>query len=180
MNNRLLHLCVPLALAFAAGCATQSPDNGSGTAASPGTPSSSATTSSGAPSSGMRGEPSSTRGGVVVRDAAGRPVNNSVYYEFDRSNLSAQDRKLVEAHAQYLREHPGVKVRVEGNADERGSKEYNLALGQRRAETVTHAMDLLGVGGDRVEAVSYGEEKPRATGHDEQAWAQNRRSDIVY
>jgi peptidoglycan-associated lipoprotein len=71
-------------------------------------------------------------------------------------------------------------VRVEGNADERGSKEYNLALGQRRAEGVAKAMELLGVSDKRIEAVSYGEEKPKAKGHDEQAWAQNRRSDIVY
>jgi peptidoglycan-associated lipoprotein len=108
------------------------------------------------------------------------PAGRSVYYEFDKSSLRPDDRKLVEANAEYLREHPDVKVRVEGNADERGSKEYNLALGQRRAESVAKAMSLLGVKEQRIEAVSYGEEKPKATGHDEQSWSENRRSDIVY
>jgi peptidoglycan-associated lipoprotein len=103
-----------------------------------------------------------------------------VFFEFDKSTLSAEDRRLIESHAQYLREHPEVKVRVEGNTDERGSKEYNLALGQRRAETVTKAMELMGVNDQRVEAVSYGEEKPRSPGHEESAWQQNRRSDIQY
>jgi peptidoglycan-associated lipoprotein len=103
-----------------------------------------------------------------------------VYYDFDKSSLTAEDKKVIEANAQFLRDHPDVKARVEGNADERGSKEYNLALGQRRAESVTKAMQLLGVNGQRLEAVSYGEEKPKSTGHDEQSWAENRRSDIQY
>jgi peptidoglycan-associated lipoprotein len=116
----------------------------------------------------------------MARNSAGQPGERSVYFPFDDSTLSAQDRKLVEAHADYLRQHPDMKVRVEGNADERGSKEYNLALGQRRAESVTKAMKLMGVKDDRIEAVSYGEEKPRVQGHNEQAWSQNRRSDIQY
>jgi peptidoglycan-associated lipoprotein len=174
MKTRMLNICIPLALVLAGGCATQS-KNDAGDASSPSgaaSPSARSASQSGAPSSGVRGS--------VARDAAGRPTSRSVYYDFDKSSLTAADRKLVEAHAQFLREHPDVKVRVEGNADERGSKEYNLALGQRRAETVTKAMELLGVSDKRVEAVSYGEEKPKASGHDEQAWAQNRRSDILY
>ncbi len=71
-------------------------------------------------------------------------------------------------------------MRIEGNADERGSREYNLALGQRRAEAVRQMMQLLGAGADQIETVSFGEEKPRATGSDEISWAENRRSDIVY
>lgn len=108
------------------------------------------------------------------------PSERSVYYEFDKSDVKADARQLLQDNARYLREHPNVSVRVEGNADERGSKEYNLALGQRRAETVTKVMGLMGVNDQRVEAVSYGEEKPVASGHDEQAWSQNRRSDILY
>ena len=174
MMNRMLKICIPLALVLAGGCATQSP-NDSGTAAS-------------SDGNGNRSTSAATRGTASDRvtgssrsaSRAGEPGERSVFFEFDRSALTAQDRKLVEAHAQYLLQHPQTKVRVEGNADERGSKEYNLALGQRRAETVTKVMKLLGVKDDRVEAVSYGEEKPRAKGHDEQAWAQNRRSDIQY
>ena len=175
MKTRVLSLCMPLALLLAGGCATQSKnDEATSSQSSASSPSStSSPTQTGAASSrAMRG--------VVTRDAAGKPTNRSVYYDFDQSSLSAADRKLVEAHAQYLRQHPDMKVRIEGNADERGSKEYNLALGQRRAETVTKAMEILGINEQRVEAVSYGEEKPKATGHDENAWAENRRSDILY
>ena len=174
MKTRMLKLCIPLTLALAGGCATQSKNDTADTSASPSsaTANSSSATRSAAPSRSMRGQ--------VVRDAAGRPVTRSVYYDFDQSTLSAEDRKVVEANAQYLRQHPEMKVRVEGNADERGSKEYNLALGQRRAEAVSKAMSLLGVKDDRVEAVSFGEEKPKVTGHDEQAWSENRRSDINY
>jgi peptidoglycan-associated lipoprotein len=173
--NRILKICIPLALVLAGGCATQS-KNDSGTAASDGNGDRSTSAStSGTASDRVTG---TSRG--ASRSAAGQPGERSVFFEFDKSNLTAQDRKLVEAHAQYLVQHPQTKVRVEGNADERGSKEYNLALGQRRAESVAKAMKLLGVKDDRVEAVSYGEEKPRAQGHDEQAWAQNRRSDIQY
>ena len=174
MKTRVLSICMPLALLLAGGCATQSKNDEAASQSSASSPSStSSPTQTGAASSrAMRG--------VVTRDAAGKPTNRSVYYDFDQSSLSAADRKLVEAHAQYLRQHPDMKVRIEGNADERGSKEYNLALGQRRAETVTKAMEILGINEQRVEAVSYGEEKPKATGHDENAWAENRRSDILY
>ena len=174
MKTPMLKICIPLALAFAAGCATQSTTDSSGGAPAS-DKSSSTATSRGTNSGSMSGMASSN-----ARTAAGEPGEHSVFFEFDKSALTPQDRKVVEAHAQYLKEHPDMKVRVEGNTDERGSKEYNLALGQRRAETVANVMKLLGVKDQRVEAVSYGEEKPRAQGHDEQAWSQNRRSDINY
>jgi peptidoglycan-associated lipoprotein len=110
----------------------------------------------------------------------GQPGARSVYYEFDKSDLAAEDRRLVEQHARYLRANPNAKVRIEGNADERGSSEYNLALGQRRAEGVMKALRAGGVQDDRLEAVSYGKEKPKADGHDEKSWSENRRSDINY
>ena len=173
MNTRMLKICIPLALLLAGGCATQSKNEGASGAA----PSSS--TSSASPAS-PSGAPSGSMSGTMASNQPGAPSARSVYYDFDKSNLKPQDEKLIEANADYLRQHPGLKVRVEGNADERGSKEYNLALGQRRAEGVAKAMKLLGVNDQRIEAVSYGEEKPKAKGHDEQAWSQNRRSDIVY
>lgn len=118
--------------------------------------------------------------GAATQALSARPSERSVYYEFDKSNIRAEDRRLLEANARYLREHPSVSVRVEGNADERGSAEYNLALGQRRAEAVSKTLKVLGVSESRVEAVSLGKEKPKKAGHDESSWAENRRSDIVY
>jgi peptidoglycan-associated lipoprotein len=107
-------------------------------------------------------------------------AKRSVYYDFDKSVIKPEFRPMIEAHAGYLREHPQATVRVEGNCDERGSREYNLALGQRRADSVRKMLRLLGVAEQRVETTSWGEEKPRAAGHDEAAWAQNRRSDVIY
>src|SRR5256885_2840385 len=104
----------------------------------------------------------------------------SVYYDYDKAEVTAESRKVIEANAEYLRTHPGVKVVIEGNADERGSAEYNVALGQRRADSVSKIMTLLGVSQERIETVSFGKEKPKVTGHDETAWSENRRSDIVY
>jgi peptidoglycan-associated lipoprotein len=115
-----------------------------------------------------------------LHNPAGVLAKRSVYYAFDRSDVAAEYRPLVEAHAKYLREHPGASITIQGNTDERGSREYNLALGQRRAEGVMKMMTLLGTSDRQIEAVSFGEEKPNAAGHDEAAWAQNRRSDIVY
>lgn len=115
-----------------------------------------------------------------LHDPAGILARRSVYYAYDKSEVTAEYRPLVEAHAKYLREHPGAAITIQGNTDERGSREYNLALGQRRAEGVMKMMTLLGVPDREIEAVSFGEEKPKADGHDEAAWAQNRRSDIVY
>ena len=104
----------------------------------------------------------------------------SVYFEFDDTTLKPEFANLVETHGKYLASSPTLKVRVEGNTDERGSAEYNLALGQKRAEAVFRALKIYGVGDTQVEPVSWGEEKPRAGGHDESAWAQNRRADLQY
>lgn len=105
---------------------------------------------------------------------------SSVFFAFDDSVITPQYTPVVERHGQYLLAHQALKVVVQGNTDERGSTEYNLALGQRRAEAVRSALKLYGVKESQVEAVSFGREKPKATGHDEESWAQNRRADIVY
>lgn len=104
----------------------------------------------------------------------------SVYFDFDSYVVKDEYRSLVQAHAQYLRENGNARVLLQGNADERGSREYNLALGQRRADAVRNAMTLSGAKESQIESVSLGEEKPRATGHDESSWAENRRTDIRY
>ncbi len=107
-------------------------------------------------------------------------AGRSTYYPFDVSVVQAADKPLVEAHAKYLSQHPEHTVRLEGNCDERGSAEYNLGLGQRRADGVMKMLEAGGAQASQLSAVSYGKEKPRALGHNEAAWAQNRRTDIDY
>ena len=104
----------------------------------------------------------------------------SIYYDFDQYDVKDQYKPMIQAHAAYLRDHPDTKVLIQGNTDERGSREYNVALGQRRADGVKKLLLLLGVKEDQVEAVSLGEEKPKAQGTSEEAYAQNRRCDILY
>ncbi len=104
----------------------------------------------------------------------------SIFYDLDRYDVRDEFKGLVEAHAKYLRDNPRAKILIQGNTDERGSREYNIALGQRRSEGVKRMMTLLGVKEDQLEAVSLGEEKPRAQGSGEDAWSQNRRSDILH
>ena len=104
----------------------------------------------------------------------------SVYFAFDNDALRSQDKAVVELQGRYLAQHSDVHVTVSGNTDERGGSEFNLALGQRRAQSVKNALGLLGVKDAQVEAVSYGKEKPKAAGHDEAAWQQNRRADFMY
>ena len=117
---------------------------------------------------------------VAASDAKLVPAKRSIYYAYDQAEITPEGKNLIEAHAEYLRAHPGLKAVVEGNADERGSAEYNVALGQRRADGVSKVMGLLGIGQDRIETVSFGKEKPKAGGHNETSWSENRRSDIVY
>ena len=104
----------------------------------------------------------------------------SAFFDFDKSVIKAADKPMVQAHGQYLAGHADRKVVVEGNADERGSSEYNLALGSRRANSVKKMLVVSGAKAGQVSTVSYGEEKPRDTAHNEAAWSQNRRADIVY
>jgi peptidoglycan-associated lipoprotein len=103
-----------------------------------------------------------------------------ILFDFDSAAIRDEFRGLLESHAQYMKKEKAVKVILQGHADERGSREYNLALGQRRSESVFKAFGLLGVADEQMEAVSFGEEKPIAEGHDEEAWKQNRRVEILY
>ncbi len=107
-------------------------------------------------------------------------LHHTVYFDFDSSDIRADSNDLIAGHARYLAANPGAKVRLEGNTDERGSREYNIGLGERRAQAVREAMKLQGVADSQITTVSYGEERPVATGHSEDAWAQNRRVEIVY
>jgi peptidoglycan-associated lipoprotein len=113
-------------------------------------------------------------------DPKGVLANRSVYFDFDKYVVREDGKPVVENHSQYLSKNKARSILIQGNTDERGGAEYNLALGQKRAEAVRKAMTTLGVPESQVEAVSLGKEKPKATGSNEEAWAQNRRADIVY
>ena len=121
-----------------------------------------------------------TVAGNPLRDPNNILSKRSVFFDYDSNSVKDEYRGLVQAHSRYLGDKRDSRIRIEGNCDERGSREYNLALGQRRAEAVKKVMTVLGVQDGRIETVSYGEEKPMAQGHDEQSWSQNRRADIKY
>ena len=109
------------------------------------------------------------------------PLNQKIiYFDFDQSSILPEYMEVVNNHAQYLSDYPDIKVRLEGHADERGSREYNIALGERRAESVRRLLLLQGVGANQVSMISYGEELPAALAHDEESWALNRRVELVY
>ena len=115
-----------------------------------------------------------------LNDPKGVLANRSVYFDYDSFVVRDDGRPVVENHSAYLNKNTQRKVLIQGNTDERGGTEYNLALGQKRAEAVRRAMGSLGVAEGQMEAVSLGEEKPKVTGSNEAAWAENRRADIVY
>lgn len=104
----------------------------------------------------------------------------SVFFDFDQFVIKADARPLVEAHARFLVQNPQMKMLIQGNTDERGSREYNLALGQKRADAVRQALTLLGAKESQIESVSLGEEKPRCSESNEACFAQNRRGDMLY
>jgi peptidoglycan-associated lipoprotein len=122
----------------------------------------------------------------VVTDAPEGTTNGPqnvarvIYFDFDSYVIKPEFQPLIDAHARFMKANPGRRVAIEGHTDERGGREYNLALGQRRSEAVRRALGLLGVPDNQVEAVSFGKEKPVAPGSDEESWAKNRRAEIVY
>ena len=179
MNSTLRGLSLALALTLAlVGCSSVKLDDvpvedksASSTAAQPGTGGGAAVESRVAP----------VAADSASLTAAG-PANVArlIYFDYDSYSIKPEFQALVEAHARFLKANSGRRVALEGHTDERGGREYNLALGQRRAEAVRRALALLGVGDNQMEAVSFGKEKPAMPGSDEQAWAQNRRVEIVY
>ncbi len=116
----------------------------------------------------------------ALDDANSILAKRSAFFDFDKSVVKAEDKPMVQAHGKYLAENTARKVAVEGNTDERGSSEYNLALGNRRAESVKKMLVVSGAKAGQIAIVSFGEEKPKASGHNEAAWSQNRRADISY
>ena len=119
-------------------------------------------------------------GGTPLRDPNNILSKRSVYFDYDSFVVKDEYRPLVEAHARYLQQNRNARATVQGNTDERGSREYNIALGQKRADSVKRMMTLLGATESQIETVSFGKEKPKNPGHDESAYAENRRDDILY
>ena len=117
---------------------------------------------------------------AALKDPKSILSKRSVFFDYDQYVIKEEFRPLLEAHARFLAANAKMKILIQGNADERGSREYNLALGQKRADAVKKSLILLGAKEDQLEAVSLGEEKPRNPGHDEAAWAENRRGDLLY
>ncbi len=148
-------------------------------AVKPGTESQ-AGTGQGAQASGT-GETSGAAGSELgAGQTAAAEAKHTIYFAFDSSQVDDENRSIVEANAAYMSANPQVKVTLQGNTDERGTREYNLALGERRAQSVERMLSVLGVASDRIKTVSFGEEKPVALGHNESAWRLNRRVDFVY
>ena len=164
---------IGLSIAVLAGCATTNTTNEPSADAPASTRSESA-------SSSPANADSSASTTSTARQTDTQETDKVVRFAFNSSDLDEESTRIVEEHARYLVANPDAKIRIEGHADERGTREYNLALGERRAKAVAKVLRVLGVGSDRIETRSYGEEKPVAMLHDESAWSQNRRGEFVY
>jgi peptidoglycan-associated lipoprotein len=140
------------------------------------------------PSTATKPPPSATTKPVAPSTLSGNPLKDpanvlskrTIYFEFDRDDIKVEYVPVVEAHGKYLRENRGAKMLIQGSADERGSREYNLALGQRRSDAIKKRLVVLGATETQIESVSLGEEKPACSEHDEACWAKNRRGDMLY
>ena len=168
-----------LVIVTLAGCASKGTeeaapveDKGAATATTPGA------STAGAGGTGISG---TATGLMPHKDPANiLSQKRTIYFDYDQDVIKDEYKATVEAHAKYLQANRQLKVTLQGNTDERGTREYNIALGQRRADAVKKLMILLGASEAQIETVSFGKEKPRSEGHDETSWAQNRRVDIVY
>jgi peptidoglycan-associated lipoprotein len=129
---------------------------------------------------GQTGEPASDMSTAQQQALAALKQRSVIYFDYDSSEIRAEFLQVVAAHAAYLAKYPNARVRLEGHTDERGSREYNIGLGERRAQAVRRALQLQGVKEAQIATVSYGEERPAVAGGDESAYAQNRRVEIVH
>jgi peptidoglycan-associated lipoprotein len=116
----------------------------------------------------------------ALRDPNSIPSTRSVFFDYDQSLVKDSDKRILRAHADYLRQHPRARIVAQGNTDERGTREYNIALGQQRAEAVRRFLILLGAEDRQIDTVSFGKEKPGCTPSEESCWTQNRRVDLAY
>lgn len=164
-----------------AGCASKRATTAADQAASTGVESGASTAGAPAEAATASGlESTGAEGAGVAGPQGGLLSRRVIYFDFDRSEVRSEDAPIVAAHAAYLTRNPGTRVRLEGHTDERGTREYNIGLAERRAQAVRRAMMLQGVAETQLATVSFGEERPAAAGEDEAAWSQNRRVEIVY
>jgi peptidoglycan-associated lipoprotein len=185
MNRLALTSSVVLASLALVGCASKVPLNTPVVAAAaPVTPA--ATSTAAATGAQSAATPQSavasvdlTRGAGGTAPGAAAPLGRYVFFDFDSFAIDGDDKPTVDAHARRLASDRNAQLRIAGHADERGGREYNLALGQRRADAVARSIVLLGGDERRIEAVSYGEERPKVNERTETAWAQNRRAELV-
>jgi peptidoglycan-associated lipoprotein len=167
-----------LVAGFLAACspASQTPDGGVGAGQ--------AGAVTGGTTTGGVGDGDMGAGGAMGGSALGGPSasqeNRIVYFDFDRFDVKAEYEPVLQAHGRYLTANPAARVRLEGHGDERGSREYNIGLGEKRAQAVKQVLLLQGAKADQLATVSYGEERPAVVGSDEEAWSLNRRVEIVY
>jgi peptidoglycan-associated lipoprotein len=163
-----------------AGCSSHKPKPTAASTTGTSVPSDQSQTA-GADTSGAYGSALANGSGAGVEGpTAGQLKNRIIYFDFDSSEIRGDYTSLIAAHAKYLASNASIRVRIEGNTDERGSREYNIGLGERRAQAVRRALLLQGVAESQITTVSYGEERPAVTGHTEDAWSRNRRAEIVY
>lgn len=165
--------------ALIAGCAQKTkPDDEAARVAGPGD----AATTQPMPGEDLYGDGYAFEGGEfgVIDMPEALAAQSIIYFDFDSAAIRAEYNQAISAHAANLLDNPGMIVRLEGHTDERGSREYNIGLGERRSQAVRRALMLQGVSGDQITTVSYGEERPAVTGSNEEAWAMNRRVEIVY
>jgi len=170
--SRATLIASSLSIAVLAGCASQVPLEDKKPAAPAAAP---------APSAAPAEDPAAAARAreIAAARAALEKVKPSIYFDYDRFEVKSEYQATLTAFSNYLRVDSKARLVIEGNADERGTAEYNLALGQKRAEAVAKALGVMGVAGNRAEAVSNGEEKPRAKGSNEAAWTENRRADLI-
>ena len=167
MNFRILCVVVILALA---GCATRQE-----------APSVQANASSSGPDSSDSSivESSSVTTAAMLAEEAMKSVEPSIYFDYDKFAIKDNYQRTISAFAEYLRTHPNSRILIEGNCDERGTIEYNLALGQKRADSVSSALEVVGIASNRIETISNGEEKPRNNIKSEAGYSVNRRADLI-
>ena len=197
IHNIKSWLLVALLAVFISACATtqdEIPADGDGAAVDQSQGGSSTSTvdggSDGADASGLDGADGGDGTAIVdsspmtvmeqLEQTEGALSNRTIYFEFDSAKLTSESIDILETHGNFVAGNGEVSVRLEGHADERGSREYNIALGDRRAQSVRRVLLFQGASSDQVETVSYGEEKPAVSGHDEEAWGKNRRVELIY
>lgn len=188
MNVSVKGLAVVLAAAMLFGCSSKPVTSDKGVGGAPTKQDANGAQTSGVDLGGgaagaaiSPGTSDSTVAAAVAASIPGDLMSKlTVYFDYDKSDVREDGRKIIEAHARYLSEHPNIHVVLEGHADDRGTREYNLALGERRAQSVEQVMELLSVGKNQLGTVSYGEERPAVIGEDEKSYALNRRVEIVY